>query len=211
MRSLKHWTARYVFDRSCSAIDEWRHPEDPWLTRQAINLLESLLRASDEVLEFGSGRSTIWFARRVASVVTVEDDPAWHQEVGSRLTKAKLQNVEQILCGGKPAGGDNSVSDTALYMDVLQQFPDRSIDIVLVDGQARAVCATGSLPKMRPGGLLILDNAEWFLPSTTRAPGARRSNAEARDAWIDFEAATASWRRVWTTNGVFDTVIWFKP
>jgi putative heme iron utilization protein len=53
-------------------IDEFLHPNWPWLTKEAILLLERLLRPDDIGLEFGSGRSTIWFAERVEKLISIE-------------------------------------------------------------------------------------------------------------------------------------------
>ncbi len=46
------------------------------------------------------------------------------------------------------------------YVTQIDAFPDSTFDIVLVDGRARPACLIHALPKVRRGGLLILDNAE---------------------------------------------------
>lgn len=74
MRSVAHWTPRYILARVRQMIDHKMRPHDPWLTREAIGLLERLLRPKDKALEFGSGRSTLWIARHVGAVTSVESD-----------------------------------------------------------------------------------------------------------------------------------------
>ncbi len=79
------WTRRYVSDRTRQIIEQRRHPTEPWLCRRAVLILDHWLRPGDEMAEFGSGRSTRWFAERVGHLTSVEDDPAWHARVTQTL------------------------------------------------------------------------------------------------------------------------------
>ena len=71
-----HRTPRYVYHRTRQLCYERAHPDEPWLTPAAIGLLATLLRPADTGAEFGSGRSTLWFAARVAALTSVEHDTA---------------------------------------------------------------------------------------------------------------------------------------
>lgn len=75
MRSYRHWTPRYLRDRFGVMLFQRRHPDAPGLSPEAVSLLSTLLEPTHAGLEWGSGRSTIWFARRVAELVSVEHDP----------------------------------------------------------------------------------------------------------------------------------------
>lgn len=85
MRSFRHWTPRYIWNRLALMADERRHPDAPWLTRTMVEILETWLRPGDVGLEFGSGRSTIWFARRVGHLTSVEHHPGWYAKVKQNL------------------------------------------------------------------------------------------------------------------------------
>ena len=52
-------------------------PTVPWYTRDAFRFISRLDLHGKRVLEYGSGSSTLWYARRGALVTTVEDDPDW--------------------------------------------------------------------------------------------------------------------------------------
>jgi hypothetical protein len=65
--------------------DEARNPENPWLTKQAVHFLSQTLRADDVGIEFGSGRSTIWFARRLRHLISVENNPLWYAKVSDLI------------------------------------------------------------------------------------------------------------------------------
>ena len=58
MRRTDHLTLRYLYDRFCVILDEKRYPDHPWLTKQSVSLLSTMLSSQDVGVEFGSGRST---------------------------------------------------------------------------------------------------------------------------------------------------------
>jgi predicted O-methyltransferase YrrM len=197
--ALQH--PRYVVDRISILRFEHSHPDAPWLTSEAINILSTWLRSSDRGLEFGSGRSTIWFSKRVSHLVSVESNPEWFGKV-----KDMLHGVSNVDLRHFP--------DESSYAAVTKEFAPQSLDFVLVDGIARAACAHGAIPLLKPGGILILDNANWFLPCTTRSPKSRRPGDNTTlDAasWDDFLVKVASWRHIWTCSGVTDTALWVRP
>jgi hypothetical protein len=73
----RHWTPRYVFNRLNVIVYQRMHAGHPWLTAQAISLLDGLLRPIDVGLEWGSGRSTAWFGQRISALTSIEHDALW--------------------------------------------------------------------------------------------------------------------------------------
>lgn len=118
-------------------------PDRPWLTFDAVVRLDGLIRSDWRMVEFGSGMSTLWFAERVASLHSIEHDPAWYATVAARL----------------PAGVRYDLRGPSSYCD-LADHPDGSLDLVVVDGIQRAECVRAAIPKLRPGGWLYLDNTD---------------------------------------------------
>ena len=204
-RSFRHWTLRYLIERTRDRWYQATHPADPWLTPLAIQFLNAWLKPTDRGLEFGSGRSTLWLARRVAHLTSVEHAPAWYEHTRQALSAQSLANVDYHLasCEG---------NDPSAYVAMASQFPAQSLDFVLVDGVFRDACANAALDKLAPGGLIILDDAHRYLPSRSIAPLARTpAQGPASPAWADFMAATQTWRCLWTSKGVSDTAIYIKP
>ena len=206
-RPLTHLTPRYVWDRVNVAKFQWLHPDLPWLTSDAVVLLEQLLRPSDEGLEFGSGRSTIWFAKRSKHLVSVEHSAEWYERVKAKLASEKLDNVDLKLAR---ANEDNQNDPCKIpYIEAGGALATGSKDYVLVDGMYRGECALKAVEILRPGGVIITDNIEWYIPGHTRTPFATTEIVGA--AWARFVELTRGWRSIWTTSGVTDTAIWFKP
>jgi hypothetical protein len=206
-RRVRHVTPRYVWDRSRLWIWEQRFPSMPWLTQQAISLLNELLRDTDRALEWGSGRSTGWIASRVAELTSVEHDPGWFAKVSSNLDGQA--NITRLLVPCPPSG---EAAECQEYVAVADRFEDRSLDFALVDGLHRDRCVLRIIPKIAPGGLLVVDNINWFIPSRSRSPSSiPEEGLPTTDSWREAIRELAAWRRIWTSNGVTDTAIWIRP
>jgi predicted O-methyltransferase YrrM len=91
--------------------------------------------------------STIWLARRVQFLISVESDSTWFRNVSGALERQRLHNVQYEL------------RSRASYPD-LSDFPDGHFDLVLVDGQWRSDCIQEAVPKVRGGGWVYLDNTD---------------------------------------------------
>lgn len=191
-----HWTPRYLFDRSQLALRQRAHSGDPWLTRNAVVFLAEWLRGGDTCLEWGSGRSTSWLSRHGVRVFTVEHDPIWAKLLTDSPTSA---GVELAVV---------TPENTTAYAGAHATLAE--VDLALVDGIHRDVCALRAVELVKPGGLIVVDNVERYLPSSSRAPESR-GDAVPDAGWAQFAKITGSWRRYWTSDGVTDTAIWFKP
>ena len=179
---------------------ERMHPDSPWLTRTMVEILASWLGPDDRGLEWGSGRSSLWFAERVKHLVSVEHNESWYRKGYSKLKEKKLENVDYRF-----------YIDRLEYVSFTDQLPRESFDFILVDGIERDRCALAAIPLLKDRGILIIDNINWYLPSESRSPDSRRfSDGAASEHWDSFCKTVNHWRCIWTTNGVTDTALWVK-
>lgn len=200
MRNFKHISFRYLFDR----INFWReskfNPDKPWLTSDAIRLLGELINQDDEMLEVGSGRSTSWFAQRVKSICSLEDNIDWYNIVSKSIAHQKLDNKVKyrLLASGQK------------YSEAISKIENK-FDIILIDGGDRNECAIKSLGMLKENGVLIIDNANWYIPSPFHDPGSFVDSKDIKDPiWKQFHELTKSFRCIRTTNGLSDTFIYFN-
>lgn len=155
-----------------SLADEW-----PWLSFPAIEFLEKYLKPEHRVFEFGGGGSTLFFAKRVAFLATVENNKGWFSDLEKIVAERGFKNwqghfvgPEKIANGqprdasrpedfatASPGEADHSYEK---YAKTIHLFPESSFDLILVDGRSRVSCVAESLVHLKKGGLLILDNAE---------------------------------------------------
>lgn len=209
MRRTGHLTPRYVWDRALLIIREHVRPDEPWLTRSAVALLAELIRDSDVGLEWGCGRSTVWLASRMRHLTSVEHDPLWAGRVNEMVDRCAIASKVRLVV--EEDGLDGSAGSR--YVAAADAFADESLDFCLVDGMARDHCVLRVLSKLKRGGVLVIDNANWYLPRDlpSRAPASRSSRQGSASAgWALAKERFGGWRSIWTTDGVSDTAIWIK-
>lgn len=66
----------------------------PWFAPAAVRFLDDAVRPSDTVLELGGGSSSAWFAARSRSVITIEPDPAWADQI--EASAAAFENLTVV-------------------------------------------------------------------------------------------------------------------
>jgi len=122
---------------------------EPWLTETSISFLEEFFKKNPEakVLEFGSGASTLWIAKRTPNLYSVEHSEKFYDLISERLKSGEYHNVNYVLAK-RP------------YYDQCDEFSDEFFDLIIVDGRNRKGCIVRSIPKLKSGGVLLLDNAE---------------------------------------------------
>lgn len=207
-RPKKHWTIRYMRARLRQMQWQKAHPLDPWLTRDGVEFFRNWLRAGDIMVEFGSGRSTLWFARAIqpgGHIISVEHHEGWHKDVAQRLRSSGLSNYTYCLAEEKP------VPYVAAADAELKKHGGLA-DIILVDGRMRDHCAIWALEHIRPGGMIVVDNVQRYLPHQSNAPTAIAANGQPDgDLWKKFANAVSTWRKHWTSDDVEDTAFFFAP
>ena len=119
----------------------------PWYTYPAIEYLASFDFSDCEVFEFGSGNSSLYWAGRARSVVSVEDDQAWFATVNRKL----LPN--QMLLHR---------ADAAAYVGALAE-QGRLFDVIVIDGNWRERCVQEAPKYLQPGGMIVLDNSDRMI------------------------------------------------
>jgi len=208
-RTFRHWTFKYLFDRLIEKAYRRSHPQVPWLAPAAIEFLDGYLKPGDKMLEFGSGRSTLWFARRVHHITSVEHNPEWYAKIESRITEQGITNITYLL---HPRQEESVAAAESNYVKTTRSLSPSSLDIILVDGIYRAQCVLQSLPLLKNGGILVIDNVNRYLPSRSIAPNSRSIEAGPIDEeWQQVLDQISTWRYFWTSNGVSDTAVYFKP
>lgn len=208
-RTFRHWTFKYLFDRLIEKAYRRSHPQVPWLAPAAIEFLDGYLKPGDKMLEFGSGRSTLWFTRRVHHITSVEHNPEWYAKIESRITEQGITNITYLL---HPRQEESVAAAESNYVKTTRSLSPSSLDIILVDGIYRAQCVLQSLPLLKNGGILVIDNVNRYLPSRSIAPNSRSIEAGPIDEeWQQVLDQISTWRYFWTSNGVSDTAVYFKP
>ena len=177
LSSIIYYLARpqLIIQRLQYAIYVRRHPDEPWLSPDSVRFLDKNLNKKMTLFEWGSGRSTLWFAKRVKDVVSIEYHSGWAQKVEKMLQDKSVRNVE--LCYiplehpiKEPT--PKHYDPIPKYVSKIFSYPKKHFDVVLIDGHYRLTCADQCLDSVKEGGILVIDNSnrvsleEWAIPKS---------------------------------------------
>ena len=161
--------------------------QTPWLIPGAVQALEGMIPPDASGWEWGSGGSTVWLARRMRDLVSVEHDGEWVATVQERLRHFGLGNVTQLYI----RKGDCYYW---AYADAILSAPDGAFDVVLVDGRNRPRCLVNALAKMRRGGVLVLDDSQRLPYQEAIAQVPATWARQDYEGWENERKVTTIWR-----------------
>lgn len=128
-----------------SAIDE-NGNAIPWVTYSFIDFIKDRITKEHNIFEFGSGNSTIFYAKLAGSVYSVEHDKDWFE----RSSKINLPNVKMIQCDLVPGGAYcKSAAPTG-----------KKFHVIIVDGRDRVNCCKQAVESLAENGVIVLDDSE---------------------------------------------------
>lgn len=153
LKNPRH-AARWAQDRFSSAGPAAQGL--PWIAWPCIDFISDYVRPTHRIFEWGGGGSTLFFLKKGCRVTTVESSAEWVQELEAQIralgTDARSRWDLRYL-----AIADNS--DPAVPEYVRQVVVGAPWDLVMVDGWSRLKCLHEGLNHVKPGGVLVLDNA----------------------------------------------------
>ena len=153
-----------------------------WMRKKEKKFFLSHIEESHRVLEWGSGKSTLYLQDKVKKLISIEHDPKWYDELKDKLK----ESVEYILATpnipewenqfsivGEDEHGNTQIdknikSDDGSFEDfcnyvaapLLAQrmgaISDEKFDIIFIDGRARVACAFMSMFLLKPEGKIFI-------------------------------------------------------
>lgn len=117
----------------------------PWMNYSIIKLLEDRLKSDISVFEYGSGFSTLFFAKRVGSIDSIEFNADWYEQIKSSLPKnATITFVEKDI--------DGNYCRSIFRMG-------KKYDLLVIDGRDRVNCFKQGLNFLTESGVILLDDS----------------------------------------------------
>ena len=161
----------------------------PWYTYPAIEFLDNLDFSQKTVLEYGSGNSSAFWAKRSKSVLSIEHDRVWFDRISTRL--APNQSIYL-----RESEGD--------YLEAVNRSPYR-YDVIVIDGKYRSKCARLVQAHLAADGLVVLDNSDWWKET------ARYLREELDLIEVDFHGFGPINDYTWTTSFFMRRNVNLKP
>lgn len=182
---------RIILDR----IWQYYHKDEyGWFSKEANYWLEEHITKDMIGFEFGSGRSTLFFCRQCKNLTSVEDSKEWFDIVTNKLKEHNIHNIKRILIEKGKSIGISQRAEFPEYANEISKYPDEHFDFILVDGSDRWNCFKNSIPKIKKGGFLILDNSD-------------------SRHLLGFRDYVKGWEHIFLTSGIYGngTSVWIKP
>lgn len=203
-----------------SPLHEW-----PQITNGALEWLDSFLTPNSSVFEWGSGGSTLYIVKRVEKIISIEHNPQWWKKVTDMVKAQGIGNYKCVLVEPEPitesgASLGKSLVDMKLcwdphglhrvtrrqldavtfsyekYVKAICGYPDATFDLVFIDGFARTSCMLYGRSKVKPGGFLMLDDAQM------------RQYQDAKQLLADWKATDFRGIGKYIRNKAWSTMVW---
>jgi len=128
----------------------------PFLSLEAIQFLDGIVRPHMKVLEVGAGNSTLWFLSKGVELISVEHSMDWANHVQRYIDNHRsvfpAPCFQLVIKEGRHA---------IAFVDALRE---RSLDLVLVDSEndriSRSAVVRTARQKIVSGGWMVLDNSD---------------------------------------------------
>lgn len=127
----------------------------PWMTYTFIEHISENLNKDQVIFEFGLGASTLFFAPKVKKIVVIESNEMWLRIMKMKLAQANINNVEIIFMEDGFINKDYEYS-AKNYARIYEQ----KFDFIFIDSLKRFECLKKSIPALKEGGKLVLDDSE---------------------------------------------------
>ena len=149
--NLRHLAANIKYQYGFCESKRTQKPIDqsgeklPWFCYPSIEYLSSLDLSGLNIFEWGSGHSSVFFAKRAQSVVSIESDPEWYE-----YGKTILSPNQSLLF----RTGDS-------YPMAIHEQKTK-YEVIVIDGIMRSSCARQAISALARGEIIIFDNTDWW-------------------------------------------------
>lgn len=117
----------------------------PWMTYPFLDYMKNLDLSKKSVFEYGSGLSTIFWAKESKIVTSIEDNEEWY-----KLLSTKVPENTNLLFKSTKEDFINAIKEK-----------DEKYDLIILDGNGlRYECALVAINYMKAGGMIVLDDSD---------------------------------------------------
>jgi hypothetical protein len=117
----------------------------PWMNYAVISFLNERIQNHMVAFEFGSGYSTLYFAKRVKEITSIEYNKEWYE-----MVRKSLPNNAKLLLVEEDRDGDYCRSINTL---------SKPADLIIIDGRDRINCLKQSFKNLSEAGVVVFDDS----------------------------------------------------
>ena len=141
------WREEFAIERSIDekiCLDKDGNPI-PWYTYPAIEYLSQFDYSKKQILEFGCGYSSLFWAKRAKKVTSIEDNLNWFDKWKKEFKEPNLDIKWR---------DEGEIYERAAFEE------DVKYDVIIIDGKRRFQCAEAAVKALNKGGMIILDDSD---------------------------------------------------
>jgi len=121
------------------------YPSSPCIVYGARKALNSIINTNMRIVEFGSGQSTLWYAKRCQHIISHETTDNWFEKVKKNLSKENCTNAELIMWDGK---------------SISAEIKNPPPNLIIIDGLRRDICVEYAIEVATNSTWVYLDNSD---------------------------------------------------
>ena len=121
------------------------YPPTPCIPYGARKVLNLIINSNMRLVEFGSGQSTLWYAKRCKEIISLETTDIWFQKVKRNLLKANCTNAKLLKWDSK---------------SISAQLKIPPPDLIIIDGLRRDICVEYAIEVATDTTWIYLDNSD---------------------------------------------------
>lgn len=122
----------------------------PWINKKAFERLKEILNYESIIAEFGSGKSTLFFASICRRVYSIETSMEWYNMLKNKL--GARSNVYLAIYA------ETDHNDGRSYSMFLEGLCNEDLDLLFIDGKYRNYCIENQWKRIKVGGYLVIDD-----------------------------------------------------
>lgn len=141
----------------------------PFMDDSEVASIKSALQlvpAGSDVLEWGSGNSTLYFSQYLppdSDWIAIEHNDGWAEQVGNMIRQDGRENVSLHMIppdGPFLDGVEDGTFDSFRNYVLAPTGMDRQFGLIFVDGRARVACMAAGWPLLESSGIMVLHDAQ---------------------------------------------------
>ena len=134
----------WLSQRMKQAVDAEQRPV-PWYTYAAAAFLRDRLKPDFTVFEWGTGNSSLWYAKLCRKVISIEHNAEWCRKI-SKIAPDNVTVINRPECDS--------------YIDEVLAHNVGSFDIIVIDGIERERCAKVASEAISDHGVIVFDDTD---------------------------------------------------
>jgi hypothetical protein len=175
IRYFSTWLKHYIQKKKYNTINLGL----PWMNFEVTDWLQKNITSQMLIFEWGSGGSTLFYAKKAKQVISIEYDKGFYDYIKTQFVSSGSNNIDLRYVPSEKSGQFQSFAPGYQgqyfdnYVNIINEFEPGTFDVIIVDGRQRNACFEKAIAMVKSGGFIVFDNSEreFYKKSINKAVG----------------------------------------